>query len=195
MTDLENHNIVYVDAAPAARCRDFATRSVGTNVDQYKRRNQTDPRVIERQIFVGKLGEFAAVEWLKRRGYEPTEADFEIYPANRKSYAADLRIVSTPIHVKSQEKSAANRFGLSWTFQYGGSTGSDREIFCAEPKGSVILTMVDGCAVHIYGAPLAKTLRERDLFRDPLLPRLRGIKTVVYYKDFKELSSNERWSL
>lgn len=195
MTNTEDRNIIYVDAARAARCRDFATRSVGTNVDQYRRRNQTDPKVIERQIFVGKLGEVAAVEWLKRRGYEPTEPDFEIYPANRKSYAADLRVVSQPIHVKSQEKSAADRFGLSWTFQYGGSTGSDREIFCAEPKGSVIFTMVDGHAVHIYGAPLAKTLRDRDLFRDPALPRLRGIKTVVYYKDFEQLSSDERWSL
>lgn len=191
----------------------FAAKSVSTHIDQYARRRQTDPRQIQHQIEIGKLGEIATSCWLKTVFAEPvsdnpspralfgvSEPDFEIYDAHQKTFAPDLFLFvdgfgQIPIHVKTQDQQSAERFGESWTFQYGINVGSDKEIFAPDPQGYVAFVSVEGNRAHIRGIPLVATLHSHDLFRDPKLAKLRGIKTVVYFEDLERLPHDVLWAV
>jgi len=208
---MENEPLV-VSASDVARCRVFAEKSVGTSLDQYARRHQTNLKTIQHQIEVGKIGELAVHEWIIRQGLrvdvnaEPlawahllTEPDFAIYDARHKTFAADMTFDGIPIHVKSQDRASAERFGISWTFQYGAKVGSDKEIFSPNPKGFVAFALVtpgQTTSVTLYGFPKVETLHRYDLFRDPKLAKLRGIKTVVYNDDLqRSVTDDERWAV
>jgi len=200
-------NTILVSDEDIKRCRLFAEKSVSTSIDQYARRRQTDPRTIQHQIQVGKTGELGVFNWLTRHSLHPTEPDFEIYDARHKSFAADM-LLEEPvtyssglvgknvydIHVKAQDMQSAERFGISWTFQYGTKVGSDSEIFKPDPTGYIAFALVNKNQVTLYGFTAVRTLHEYNLFRDPKLAKLRGIKTVVYNDDFqRDVPENQRW--
>lgn len=173
----------------------FAAQSVSSSIDQYARRRQTDPRQIQHQIEIGKIGEFGVYQWLTENDLYPTIPDTTIYDARHKTFAPDMMLEGMPIHVKAQDAQSAARFGMSWTFQYGAKVGSDKEIFAPDPKGYVVFALVDRNTVNIHGAVRVATLHEQNLFRDPKLAKLRGIKTVVYYEDLERLPGEVLWAL
>ena len=195
--------------------RVFAAKSVSTHIDTYARRRQTDPRQIQHQIEIGKLGEIAVSKALQLFYAEPVKGleavepralvgvaapDFEIYDARHKSFDPDLYIFvdgfgQIPIHVKSQDRQSAERFGTSWTFQYGMNVGSDKEIFSPNPNGYVAFVKIDNKTADICGIPLISTLHKYNMFRDPKLAKLRGIKTVIYNDDLQQLSYDDLWAL
>jgi len=70
----------------------FAKECYETNKDEYKKRNQKNPKTIIRQIKVGKIGELFDVRWAKKyMGFDVLkEVDFKIYPAHKKDFSSDL---------------------------------------------------------------------------------------------------------
>lgn len=180
-----------------ARADTFANDVLPTNLGAYKGRNQTDPATIFEQIKLGKIAEQAVYYTLKERGLYLTEPDFSIYKGRRKSYAPDITInADIPLHVKAMSDIQAARFGLSWTFQYGGNS-QDSEIFTPPYTGYVAFCEVKGLErkVIIHGIPLVSCLHMNKMWRDPKIARLKGIKTVIYAEDLFRLDDSERWQL
>ena len=123
------------------------------------------------------------------KGYTLNPPDIEVYTKG-KSYDADLTYNGIAIHVKTQTKKSADRFGLSWMFQLAGITGGDGVI---QKKGEV---MIFSCLdmknkkATIYGPYRSEDLI--DQYRDPKLKKLRGIKACIYHEDIINI---EPWSL
>ena len=105
------------------KCKKFAELCVETNLDEYKRRRQFNKTKITNDILVGKIAEIGAYAYVKKNlGYSCTLPDYEIYEARKKSFGADLKARDSDgndfeIHVKSQLKKQAKKYGESWMFQ------------------------------------------------------------------------------
>lgn len=161
------------------KCREFAEKCVITNIDAYKRRNQSNPDKIIEQIITGKLGEFAVAEIL---GFG--EPDLQIYEAKNKSYAADLVGEGKDIHVKAQTRDSAGKYGTSWSF----STW-DSLITKPKPIDFIGLCVVDGPEVDFYGLFQMDTVKQ--LLREPVLYQLRASKRVLYWEDLLKFGENQ----
>lgn len=167
-------------------CLRFANAS---DREYYGRRNQHNNDVKRRQIYIGKLGELAASRYL-RDVCPDSVPDFAIYEAKKKSWNSDLGCNSYHFHVKSMGVEQAKLYGLSWTFQFSnarGRGGKDAEIFAAEQSDRtfVVLVQVDlgKHEAEVITTIQARKLSEHNLFRDPKLDHLKGIKKVVYFED------------
>jgi hypothetical protein len=172
-------------------CSEFARNVLPTNLTCYAGRAQGDPRVIERQIQVGKRGEFAVYQALTARGIHVSPPDLQVYKSSRrKSFAPDLTIISTltPVHVKTQDFESAAKYGLSWSFQ-----PSDPEIFGATANGFVAFCVNANDTVKIVAIVNVQTLHQLNLWRDPKLARLKGLKAVIYFDDLKALAQDLLW--
>ncbi|MFN8401075.1 MAG: hypothetical protein U0X74_13750 [Anaerolineales bacterium] len=88
-----------------------------TKTVNYKDSNQSIQEKIRDDHFVSKLGEEAVRILFQSRNCLVDGPDYGVYEARRKSWAADLKINGLEVAVKTQRRSAANRYGLSWTFQ------------------------------------------------------------------------------
>lgn len=83
--------------------------------DLYAQRNQNINNLSEK-IYKAKLCEFYVYFHLLNCGKKAHAPDLKIYTSDKKSYEADIFCYShnVHVHVKSIEKSSAERFGLSW---------------------------------------------------------------------------------
>ena len=103
--------------------------------------------------------------------------DYEIYQGKQKSWVADLKINALEVAVKTQRRSAANRYGLSWTFQ---DSPKRRDPILSMPEAWVCLVVYEDlkpdfeCLVY----PLRKI--KQLIFEAPRLNRLAGKKQAVY---------------
>ena len=154
-------------------------------------RNQTNIPMIIHQHAIGKQGEFAARNWLLRRGIPCSPVDDTI--TRRKTFNADLLIHGdTRVHVKSQDYKSAAMYEPSWTFGYGGTNGTaghrDSEIFDRYGvKDRVVFCLVEMDEwASIAAVVPVMVLHELNLFKDPKKKALIGIKKVVYLKDIPE---------
>jgi hypothetical protein len=93
----------------------FSKEVFYTNLDKYKQRNQSDVKKVISDIYIGKMSEFAVWNYLQRDGKDATFPDIMIYPANKKSYDADIKAGDVKIHVKSCV--AMGVYPISWVFQ------------------------------------------------------------------------------
>lgn len=162
---------IRVSEAIMYKCREFAQKCMVTNLSAYKRRNQSNPDKIIQQIVTGKVAEFAVAELL---GYG--EPDLQIYSARDKTYGADICGDGKDVHVKSQEKDSAARYGESWLFSIGDS-------LITKPKENdwLALCVADGPEVEFYG--LWQMSGVKELLREPIVHQLRHVKRVLYYED------------
>ena len=96
--------------------KDYAEREIGTTMDVRRGRRQTDPDLVKWQTTVGKMGEYYVWYWLLKKGLLLDPPDIEVYTKG-KSYSGDLTYNGMEIHVKTQTKKSADRFGMSWMFQ------------------------------------------------------------------------------
>lgn len=157
------------------RCRAFAEEVVHTNIDQYKRRNQGNPTKIIEQIVTGKMGEFAFSQFLGT-----AEPDLQIYAKKQKSFGADLTHDNLQVHVKSQSKNSADKYGVSWSFQV-----QDKLITQPKEEDFLGLCVIEGNVVEIYDfIPATKVV---GVLREPVLPQLRFTKRVLYWEDLKKI--------
>ena len=153
----------------------FAVRVTGT-VD-YKDSNQTVIEKVRDDHFVSKLGEEAVRILFEGRNCRVEGPDYGVYEAKRKSWAADLRVNDLEVAVKTQRRSAAKRYGLSWTFQ---DSPERRDPILDMPDAWVCLVVFEdlkeGTECVVY--PLRKV--KQLIFEAPRLERLVGKKQAVY---------------
>ncbi len=156
----------------ALKFADAVTRTVN-----YKDSNQRIMEKIRDDHFVSKIGEEAARILFQRRGCSVEGPDYAVYEARRKSWAADLRVNGLDVAVKTQRRSAANRYGLSWTFQ---DSPQRRDPILDQPDAWVCLIVYEDLkpATECVVYPLKKI--KRLIFEAPRLAKLAGKKQAVY---------------
>jgi hypothetical protein len=109
--------------------------------------------------------------------------DYTVYAGKQKSWAADLCINDLEVAVKTQRRSAANRYGLSWTFQ---DSRQRHDPILGMPEAWVCLVVyedlkaTDECVVY----PLRKV--KQLIFEAPRLRRLLGKKQAIYLKTLEK---------
>lgn len=170
---------VALPEAALQQARRFAQAVVDTT--DYRDSNQTQRRKIEDDHFISKIGEEAVKSVFQHLNQSVEGPDYAIYTGNQKSWAEDLRVEGVAIAVKTQKRSAALRYGLSWTFQ---CSGTRRDPILQQPQAWVCLVECDdlnGYACTVYPPRQIGQL----IFRDPVLAHLQGKKKVVYAEDWK----------
>lgn len=135
---------------------------------------------IQDDHFISKLGEEAAKLVLEK--YVPVQGpDYSIYNAGQKSWTADLFIAGQHgLAVKTQRRTAAQKFGLSWTFQSGPSR---RDVILDDPEAWVIFVEYNDLAPYHCNVFPPAQIKELS-FDEPKLSRLKAHKKVVYADSF-----------
>ena len=168
---------VKIVAAIIKEAENFADDVIGT-VD-YADSNQSDKNKIRDDHFISKIGEEAVKIVFRKLGKAVTSPDYKIYRDKRKSWKEDLKIDNIPMAVKTQRRSTALIFGLSWTFQCS-DTRSDPIL--QRPEAWVCFVEYDdlhGQECIVYPP---RQIREL-IFKPPRKQSLRGMKKVVYADD------------
>jgi hypothetical protein len=159
----------------------FADAVTGTV--NYRDSNQSKRQKIRDDHFVSKLGEEAVRLVFEARNCAVEGPDYEIYQAQQKSWVADLKVNALDVAVKTQRRSAANRYGLSWTFQ---DSPKRRDPILSMPEAWVCLVVYEDlkpdfeCLVY----PLRKV--KKLIFEAPRLSRLAGKKQAVYLETLQK---------
>ena len=152
---------------------DFAGKVTATT--NYSDSNQTLLKKIKDDHFVSKLGE-EACKIVFSKYANVAGPDYTIYPGDRKSWQEDLMIDSVGLAVKTQRRTAAKKYSLSWTFQYGAKR---KDTLLHNPEAWVVFVEYDDTApynCYIYPPYQIKNL----IFQEPKLLHLKNHKKVVY---------------
>ena len=175
MPTFRTPQVVHVLPEAVARAATFAS-AVSATVN-YRDSNQTIKKKIHDDHFVSKLGEEAVCFVFETRNCIVEGPDYSIYNGRQKTWAADLKINSLDVAVKTQRRSAAKRYGLSWTFQ---DSPERRDPILDAADAWVCLVVYEdlksGYESVVY--PLRKI--KQLIFEAPRLSRLIGKKQAVY---------------
>src|SRR5215211_4905895 len=106
-----------VQLPPEAIARASAFADTVIDTVNYRDSNQSRRQKIRDDHFVSKIGEEAVHLVFEARNCVVEGPDYSIYEGKQKSWIADLEINALKVAVKTQRRSTANRYGLSWTFQ------------------------------------------------------------------------------
>ncbi len=172
---------VHLPAEAADRAKAFA--DAVTDTVNYRDSHQTGRKKIHDDHFVSKLGEEAVRLVFEARACTVIGPDYTIYAGKQKSWAADLRINELDVAVKTQRRSAANRYGLSWTFQ---DSPERHDPILSMPEAWVCLVAYEDlkpdyeCVVY----PLRKI--KQLIFEAPRLQRLLGKKQAIYLETLEK---------
>jgi hypothetical protein len=181
MATFRTPQVIHLSAETVARAKSFA-EAVSETVN-YGDSHQTLKRKISDDHFVSKLGEEAARCVFEARNCIVQGPDYSIYSGTKKSWAADLKINNLEVAVKTQRRSAAKRYGLSWTFQ---DSPSRRDPILSMPEAWVCLVVFEdlkpGCECIVY--PLRKI--KQLIFEAPRLQKLVGKKQAVYLETLQK---------
>jgi hypothetical protein len=160
-----------------ARQRAFEFAKLVTETVNYRDSNQSVKEKIQDDHFVSKIGEEAVQTLFRGRECLVEGPDYGVYEARSKSWAADLKINGLDVAVKTQRRSAANRYGLSWTFQ---DSPERRDPILDMPDSWVCLVVFEDLKTSeeflVY--PLRKI--KQLIFEAPRLSKLAGKKQAVY---------------
>jgi hypothetical protein len=162
-----------IDQTILQRAKNFAMQVTATT--NYADSNQHSKAKITDDHFISKIGEEAAKQILSKY-VQVAGPDYTIYHGKAKSWDDDLYVDGVGLAVKTQKRSAAQRFGLSWTFQ-AGPVRSD--IILKKPDAWVVFVEYNdiiGSVCYVYPPFQMKELK----LGEPVLPRLKGFKKVVY---------------
>jgi hypothetical protein len=164
-----------------ARANAFAGAVVDTV--NYRDSSQTRKQKIFDDHFVSKLGEEAVRLVFEARQCIVEGPDYTVYESRQKSWAADLRINALEVAVKTQRRSAANRYDLSWTFQ---DSPRRRDPILSMPEAWVCLVVYEDVKPghHCVVYPLRKV--KQLIFEAPRLGRLVGKKQAVYLETLQK---------
>jgi hypothetical protein len=174
MSTFKTPQVIRIPADAKKRASEFA-KAVTATVN-YKDSNQSVQAKIQDDHFVSKLGEEAVRILFEGRECSVVGPDYGVYEARRKSWAADLRVNGLDVAVKTQRRSAGNRYDVSWTFQ---DSPERRDPILDDPDAWVCLVVYedlqeDVCLVY----PLRKI--KQLIFERPRLAKLVGKKKAVY---------------
>jgi hypothetical protein len=166
--------IIHLPPEAVARAQAFAEIVIDTV--NYRDSNQTRKKKIHDDHFVSKLGEEAVRLVFEARQCIVEGPDYTIYDGQQKSWAADLKINSLEVAVKTQRRSAANRYGLSWTFQ---DSPQRHDPILSMPEAWVCFVVYEDLkpAFECIVYPLRKI--KQLIFEAPRLSHLAGKKKTV----------------
>ncbi|NWG05427.1 MAG: hypothetical protein HXY35_01940 [Chloroflexi bacterium] len=154
-----------------------------TSTVNYRDSNQNVRQKIRDDHFVSKLGEEAVRMVFETRNVKVEGPDYTVYTGKKKSWEADLKVNGLEVAVKTQRRSAANRYGLSWTFQ---DSPQRRDPILDMPETWVCLVVYEDlkdsheCLVY----PLRKI--KQLIFEAPRLNKLIGKKQAVYLETLQK---------
>jgi hypothetical protein len=175
MSTFRTAQIVQLPSEIVARAQAFA--DAVTHTVNYHDSNQTKLQKIRDDHFVSKLGEEAVRLVFEARSCIVEGPDYAVYDKKQKSWITDLRVNALDVAVKTQRRSAANRYGLSWTFQ---DSPKRRDPILSMPEAWVCLVVYEdlkpGCECMVYPLRRIKQL----IFEPPRLSRLVGKKQAIY---------------
>jgi len=173
--------LIHLSSEAVARATAFASAVVSTV--NYRDSDQIIKQKIQDDHFVSKLGEEAVRFVFEQRDCKIEGPDYTIYSGKQKSWDADLKINDLDVAVKTQRRSAAQRYGLSWTFQ---DSPERRDPILDMPDAWVCLVVFEDlkpdyeCMVY----PLRKI--KQLIFEAPRLSRLVGKKQAVYLETLQQ---------
>lgn len=181
MTTFRTPRIIQLPLEIVARAQAFA--EAVTDTVNYQDSNQTKKEKIRDDHFVSKLGEEAVRLVFEARRCIVEGPDYTIYEKKQKSWVADLKVNALDVAVKTQRRSAAHRYDLSWTFQ---DSPKRRDPILAMPEAWVCLVVYEdlkpGCECVVY--PLRKI--KQLIFEAPRLSHLAGKKQAVYLETLQK---------
>ncbi len=181
MSTFRTLQTVQLPVEAIARANTFAEAVIDTV--NYRDSNQSRRQKIRDDHFVSKLGEEAVRFVFEARNCIVDGPDYTIYDGKQKSWVADLKINGLDVAVKTQRRSAANRYGLSWTFQ---DSPRRRDPMLSMPDAWVCFVVYEdlkpGFECIVY--PLRKI--KQLIFEEPLLPHLSGKKKTVSMKTLQK---------
>lgn len=169
---------VEIDAAVCRRARKFADAVLDT-VD-YRDSNQSIRRKIWLDHFISKIGEEAVRRVFERYGCQVTGPDYRIYEGKAKSWEDDLYVDGVGLAVKTQARSAAQKYGLSWTFQ---DSEVRRDAILQNPQAWVCFVACNDLDKSYHCVVYPPFQIKQLVFRAPKLDHLKGKKRVVYAGD------------
>lgn len=181
MSTFRTPQIIHLPLNIIARAHAFA--DVVADTVNYRDSNQIKKQKIRDDHFVSKLGEEAVRLVFEARNCEVEGPDYKIYKGKEKSWIADLKINELDVAVKTQRRSIANRYDLSWTFQ---DSPKRRDPILSIPEAWVCLVVYEDlkpdyeCVVY----PLRKI--KQLIFEPPRLSRLVGKKQAVYLETLQK---------
>ena len=175
MTTFKTPQLIQIPEDAKTRASDFA-QAVTATVN-YADSNQSVLKKIQDDHFVSKLGEEAVRILFEGRECSVVGPDYSVYEAKRKSWSADLKVNGLEVAVKTQRRSAANRYGLSWTFQ---DSPERRDPILDTPDAWVCLVVFEDLKkdAEYLVYPLQKI--KQLIFEAPRLEKLIGKKQAVY---------------
>jgi hypothetical protein len=181
MATFQEPQVIQLSTEAVARANAFASAVISTV--NYRDSDQIVKQKIQDDHFVSKLGEEAVRFVFEQRDCTIEGPDYTIYSGNRKSWDADLKINDLEVAVKTQRRSAAKRYGLSWTFQ---DSPERRDPILDTPEAWVCLVVYedlkDGYECVVY--PLRKI--KQLIFEAPRLSKLIGKKQAVYLETLQQ---------
>ena len=181
MSTYRTPQIIHLSSEAVSHAQAFAQTVTGTV--NYRDSNQLRTQKINDDHFVSKLGEEAACSVFIARHCIVEGPDYSIYAGKQKSWTADLKINNLDVAVKTQRRSAARRYGLSWTFQ---DSPRRRDPILSLPEAWVCLVVYEDlkpdyeCLVY----PLRKI--KQLIFEAPRLDKLVGKKQAVYLETLQK---------
>jgi len=181
MATFKEPQVVHIPVEAVARASAFA--DAVTSTVNYQDSHQSIKQKIRDDHFVSKLGEEAVRFVFEQRDCIIGGPDYTVYSGKQKSWDADLSINDLEVAVKTQRRSAAKRYGLSWTFQ---DSPKRRDPILDMPNAWVCLVVYedlkDGHEGLVY--PLRKI--KQLIFEAPRLSRLVGKKQAVYLETLQQ---------
>jgi hypothetical protein len=181
MATFRESQIVHLPPEAMARATAFA--DAVTETVNYRDSNQSVKEKIRDDHFVSKLGEEAVRFVFEKRDCKIEGPDYTIYSGKEKSWDVDLKVNGLDVAVKTQRRSAANRYDLSWTFQ---DSPERRDPILDMPEAWVCLVVYEdlkeGYECVVY--PLRKI--KQLIFEAPRLSRLVGKKQAVYLETLQQ---------
>lgn len=175
MSTFRKPQTVHLPPGAVTRASAFADAVIQT-VD-YRDSRQTIKKKIRDDHFVSKVGEEAVRLVFEMRRCTVDGPDYTVYNRKQKSWVADLKVNTLEVAVKTQRRSTANRYDLSWTFQ---DSPERRDPILSTPDAWVCLVVYEDlrsdCECLVYPPRRIRQL----IFEAPRLKRLIGKKQAVY---------------
>ncbi|HSZ86861.1 MAG TPA: hypothetical protein VK787_12585 [Puia sp.] len=160
------------------KAKQFAVDVIDTI--NYEDSNQFNKEKIKQDHFVSKLDEEAVKQAFEKFGKSVNGPDYTIYQQKEKSWKEDLYVDDFALAVKKQKKSAAIRYGLSWTFQ----SSSFRRDPILDKKDAWICFVECDDTDNSFSCAVYPPFQTKELIlKDPVLPHLKGKKLVAYKND------------
>lgn len=165
------------------KCLRFSQELSKKTLSTYTNRNQGNLEKIIIDQTIGKIAEIANYHYIKTIDSGVSYPDLTIYDDRSSvSYDADLSSNDFIYHCKAQQYEQAVRYGLSWTFGINDPvirrvTLKDIGVFSA--------INVQRKEVAICGIIPFTRIHQAKIFAEPILPKLRNFKRMIYYRDLK----------